>query len=127
LFWTDDPQLTRFYLAFERNKAKAVDGFTNAGTLYTNDLYSGPRTFPHPAAWGRLTGRYETSYFGTPNVMRVIIVKGKLTIDGLQPLKTMPDGTYKLGDSTIRFDSLFEGKMQRLWLDGADLYRIDLP
>jgi D-alanyl-D-alanine carboxypeptidase len=127
LFWTDDPRFTIFYVAFERNAAKTVDGFTNAGAYYVNSKHTGPTTFSHPAVWDRLVGRYENSIFGSPIVMRVVIVKGKLTIDGLNPLKTNPNGTFALADSTVRFDTLFEGKMQRLWLDGADLYRIELP
>ncbi|HTW82910.1 MAG TPA: serine hydrolase domain-containing protein [Candidatus Sulfotelmatobacter sp.] len=127
IFWTDDPRFTIFYVAFERNKAKAVDGFTNGSAFYVNGKHAGPTTFAHPAAWDRLVGRYENSIFGSPVVIRVVIVKGKLTTDGLNPLRTNANGTYTLGDSTVRFDTLFEGKMQRLWLDGADLYRIELP
>jgi D-alanyl-D-alanine carboxypeptidase len=127
LFWTDDPRFTVFFVAFERNAAKAVDGFTNGSAYYVNSRHTGPTTFPHPAAWDRLVGRYENSIFGSAIVMRVVIVKGKLTIDGLNPLKPNANGTFGLGDSTVRFDTLFEGKMQRLWLDGADLYRIELP
>jgi D-alanyl-D-alanine carboxypeptidase len=127
LFWTDDPRFTLFYVAFERNKAKLVDGFTNGSAYYVNERHTGPTTFSHPAAWDRLAGRYETSIFGSPVVMRIVIVKGQLTVDGINPLKANSNGTYALGDSTLRFDTLFEGKMQRLWLDGADLYRIELP
>ena len=127
MFWTDDPRFTIFYVAFERNKAKAVDGFTNGGAYYVNAQHTGATTFSHPAAWDRLVGRYETSIFGSPVVMRIVIVKGKLTTDGLNPLKANANGTFALGDSTVRFDTLFEGKMQRMWLDGADLYRIELP
>ncbi len=127
MFWTDDPRFTIFYVAFERNKAKAIDGFTNAGAYYVNARHSGPTTFTHPGAWNRLTGRYETSIFGSPIVMRIVIVKGHLTVDGINPLRSLPGGEFALGSSVIRFDTLFEGKMQRLWLDGADLYRIELP
>jgi D-alanyl-D-alanine carboxypeptidase len=127
IFWTDDPRFTIFYVAFGRNKAKAIDGFTNGSSYYVNGKHTGPTTFTHPAAWDRLVGRYETSIFGSPVVMRVVIVKGMLTTDGINPLKPNGNGTYALGSSTVRFDTLFEGKMQRLWLDGADLYRIELP
>ena len=127
VFWTDDPRFTIFYVVFERNKAKAVDGFTNGSSYYVNGKHTGATSFAHPVAWDRLVGRYETSIFGSPVVMRVVIVKGKLTTDGINPLRANANGTFALGDSTVRFDTLFEGKMQRLWLDGADLYRIELP
>ncbi|HTX55809.1 MAG TPA: serine hydrolase [Candidatus Acidoferrales bacterium] len=127
MFWTDDPRFTIFFVAFERNKAKAVDGFTNGSAYYVNAKHSGPATFTYPPAWNRLTGRYESSAYGTPIVMRIVAVKGHLTVDGMTLLKPNPNGTFALGSSTIRFDTLFEGKMQRLWLDGADLYRVELP
>jgi CubicO group peptidase (beta-lactamase class C family) len=125
-FWTDDPKFTIFWVAFERNKGKAVDGFTNAGAYYVNARHTGPTTFTHPAAWDRLAGRYETSNFGGA-VMRIVVVKGQLTVDGVTPLRGLANGAFALGSSVVRFDTLFEGKMQRLWLDGADLYRIELP
>ena len=126
IFWTDDPRFTIYYVAFERNKAKAVDSFTNAGAYYVNARHAGPTTFTYPTAWNRLTGRYETSNFGGA-VMRIVIVKGHLTVDGVSPLRGLTNGAFALGSSVVRFDTLFEGKMQRLWLDGADLYRIELP
>jgi D-alanyl-D-alanine carboxypeptidase len=125
-FWTDDPRFTIYYVAFERDKAKAVDGFTNASAYYVNARHTGPATFTYPAAWDKLTGRYETSSFGGA-VMRIVVVKGHLTVDGTSPLRGLANGTFALGSSVIRFDTPFEGKMQRLWLDGADLYRIELP
>ncbi len=127
LFWTDDPRLTLYYVAFERNAAKMVDGFTNGGALYVNDRHTGPTTFTYPAAWDRLTGHYETSVYGTSAGMRVVVVNGVLTIDGVQRLKPLPDGSFTSGGARIRFDTPFEGKMQRVWLDGADFYRVELP
>ena len=42
IFWTDDPRFTIFYVAFERNKAKAVDGFTNGSSYFVNGEHRGP-------------------------------------------------------------------------------------
>ena len=127
IFWTDDPRFTLFYVAFERNGSKAVDGFTNANAFYVNKRHSGPTAFAHPAAWDHLTGRYETQIFGAPLVVRIVAVKGHLTIDGLSPLRPQKDGTFAAGSTVLRFDTPFEGKMQRLWFGGADLYRVELP
>lgn len=127
MFWTDDPRFTIYYVAFERNAKKIVDGFTNGAVLYTNANYAGPAQWTHPAAWDRLTGRYETNSYGTPAVTRIVIVKGKLTIDGILPVRDRGDGSFTSPAGRLRFDTPFEGKMQRLWLDGADFYRIDLP
>ena len=127
LFWTDDPRFTVFYVAFGRNPSKVVDGFTNGSAYFVNGKHTGPTTFSHPAEWDRFVGRYENWFFGSSIVTRIVIVKGKLTVDGLTPLRANANGTYALGDSTVRFDTPFEGKMQRMWLDGGDLYRIELP
>ncbi len=127
LFWTDDPRFPNFYIAFSRNKSKAVDGFTHGSEVFTNERFTGPTTFSHPAAWNALTGRYETDVWGTPLVMRVVIVKNELTVDGVQPLVSGKNGAFVLGTSAVRFDTKAAGKMQRVWLDGSPLYRIDLP
>lgn len=127
LFWTDDPRFTIFYVAFERNRSNLVDGFTDGSAYYVNRNHTGPTTFAYPAAWDALAGRYETEIFGNSNVMRVVIVKGHLTIDGLHGLTPLANGTFAYGDSIVKFDTPFDGKMQRLWVDGADLYRMELP
>lgn len=128
LFWTNDPRFTRYYLIFTRNAHKAVNGFTCGGAFFANARYTGARSFTHPKAWNALTGRYVTTTFdGTQANVRIVIVKNRLTVDGMSALAPQRNGTYKLGPSTIRFDTIFDGKMQRLWLDGADLYRINMP
>ncbi len=126
LFWTDDPRFPNFYVAFTRNKSKMVDGFTHGSSLFTNERYSGPSSFSYPPAWNSLTGRYETNVWGTILVMRIVVVKNQLTVDGVQPLLPK-NGVFALGTSQVRFDTNAGGKMQRLWLDGQPLYRIDLP
>jgi CubicO group peptidase (beta-lactamase class C family) len=124
LFWTDDPKFPTFYLAFGRNKAKAVDELLYGSALYMNGRYSGPRRFPHPARFDRLIGRYEADYGA---ITRVVLVKGKLTLDGTQPLRERSDGRFAAGDQIVRFDTPIAGHMQRMWIDGLDLYRVELP
>jgi CubicO group peptidase (beta-lactamase class C family) len=118
LFWTDDPNFPIFYLAFGRNETKAVDEFLYGSILYTN------RSFPHPARYDRLVGRYESD-FGL--ISRVVLVKGKLTLDGSQPLRELSDGRFAAGNQIVRFDTPVAGSMQRMWIDEIDLYRVDLP
>ncbi len=126
LFWTDDPHFPNYYVAFTRNANKVVDGFTHGSTVFTNERYRGPSSFSYPPAWNSLTGRYEADIWGTPLVMRIVVVKDRLTVDGVQPLLPK-NGAFALGASAVRFDTNAGGKMQRLWLDGQPLYRIDLP
>jgi CubicO group peptidase (beta-lactamase class C family) len=123
-FWTDDPKFSIFYLLFGRNKAKAVDEVRYGPLLFTNDRYTGLRVFAHPARYDALIGRYETV---NGNITRVVLVKGRLTFDGEEPLVDREDGTFVSDGSIVRFDTLAAGRMQRMWIDDIDAYRVDLP
>jgi D-alanyl-D-alanine carboxypeptidase len=121
-FWTDDPRLQTFYLTFDRNAAKVVVDVSYGPDFYFGSRYSGPRTFPHPAGYDRLIGRYE----GSGGLARFYFVKGKLTMNGT-PLKPRGGSAFTAGNTAIRFDTLADGHMQRVWIDDADSYRVDLP
>jgi CubicO group peptidase (beta-lactamase class C family) len=123
-FWTDDPKFKVFNLIFERNKAKMVDDLLYGPRLYTNGRYNGPRTFKYPARYDTLVGRYEDN---TGYLRRVVLVKGRLTLDGTEPLVDRKDGSFGASDQIVRFDTPAGGLMQRLWIDDVDLYRVDLP
>lgn len=127
LFWTDDPRYPIYYVAFTRNKDKIVDGFTHGSASYARDGHASPAAPAVPASWQMLTGRYQTMVWGTPFLARIVIVRGVLTVDGVQALAPGKDGSFALGSSTLRFDAFVDGKAQRLRLDGVDLYRIELP
>ncbi len=123
-FWTDDPKFSIFYLLFRRNKAKAVDEMRYGPLLFTNARYTGPRAFAHPARYDPLVGRYESI---TGNITRIVLVKGRLTFDGEEPLVERKDGTFVIDGSVVRFDTPAAGRMQRMWIDDSDMYRVDLP
>jgi CubicO group peptidase (beta-lactamase class C family) len=127
LFWTDDPAFPVYFVAFSRNKGKKVDGFTHGSALFTNERYTGAKTFTYPKEWDALYGRYEADVWGTPQVTRIVPVKGQLTVDGITPLTRRGPNSFSLGTSVIRFDTQAGGKMQRMWLDGSALYRMELP
>ena len=56
-----------------------------------------------------------------------MIVKDRLTLDGVDPLKPLPDGAFALGTSIIKFNDFAGSHPQRLTFDTADLYRVELP
>jgi CubicO group peptidase (beta-lactamase class C family) len=126
-FWTDDPHYPLFLFAFGRDTSKHVVELTYGSLWFASTAYTGPRTFTHPQKWDALAGRYETDFWGSPTETRVTIVKGELTLEGLTPLIERKDGTYDAGGQAVRFDTLAAGKMQRLWIDGIALYRVELP
>lgn len=127
LFWADDPQFAMFLLVFGRDASKRVVELSYGPQWYPNQRYSGPRTFSHPASWNQLTGRYENVYLGQPYVTRVVIVKNRLTFDGVDALETRADGTFGLDSSIVRFDAFAGSQPQRMSIDDTHLYRIDLP
>jgi len=126
-FWADDPKYAMFLLAFGRDRNQRVVDLTYGAKWWANRNYQGPRTFTHPRAWDALVGRYENTFFGEAEITRVVIVKDRLTLDGVDTLKPLPDGAFALGTSVIRFKDYAGTRPQRLTFDAADLYRIELP
>jgi hypothetical protein len=50
-----------------------------------------------------------------------------LTLDGVDPLKPLGNGTFALGDSVVRFEDYDGNQPQRLSIDATNLYRVELP
>jgi CubicO group peptidase (beta-lactamase class C family) len=126
-FWADDAKYATFLLAFGRDRNRKVVDLTYGGRWWTNEQYRGPKTFAHPPAWDALAGRYEKTFFGEDEITRVVVVKDRLTLDGVDTLKPLPDGAFALGTSVIRFKDFAGSRPQRLRFDSADLYRVELP
>jgi hypothetical protein len=116
-----------FLLAFGRDRAGRVVEMNYGSQWYPNERYRGPRSFSHPAAWNALLGRYENTYAGQPQITRVLIVKDRLTFDGTDVLRPLPNGAFALGDSVVRFDAYAGREPQRLSIDDMRLYRVELP
>ena len=75
----------------------------------------------------RWLGATRTRTSAQPAITRVVIVKNQLTLDGTDTLKPLPNGTFSLGDSIVRFDSYAGSEPQRLSIDDTQLYRVELP
>jgi D-alanyl-D-alanine carboxypeptidase len=127
LFWADDPRFAMYLVAFGRDKHKRVVELNYGSQWYPNERYSGPRTFTHPREWDALLGRYENVFYGQPNVTRLLIVKDRLTFDGVAPLRRLPNGRFAFDDSIVRFDAYAGKEPQRLWIDAMPMYRTELP
>jgi len=127
VFWVDDPRYKTFLLAFHRDAAHRVTDLNYGSQWYANAEYRGPRTFSYPSSWNALTGRYENTFDGMPDVTRIVIVKNRLTFDGVEPLQALPNGTFTDGESTVRFDAYAGRQPQRLTVDDTRLYRVELP
>ncbi|HVN68388.1 MAG TPA: serine hydrolase domain-containing protein [Candidatus Binatia bacterium] len=126
-FWADDPSYAQYLLAFGRDKSGRIVEMNYGAQWFPNERYGGPRTFTHPASWDALVGRYENVYLGDPIVTRVIVVKDRLTLDGTDALRPLPDGGFAIGTSTVRFDAYAGTVPQRLTIDDGHFYRVELP
>src|SRR3984957_7489680 len=127
LFWADAPEFAVFLLAFGRDRQNKVVEMNYGSRWLGNEHYRGPQTFSHPASWNALAGRYENTFFGQPAITRAVIVKDKLTLDGVSPLRPLANGSFALGDSIVRFDAFAGGHAQSLSIDDTHFYRIELP
>jgi D-alanyl-D-alanine carboxypeptidase len=126
-FWTDDPRLARFELVFARNRAHVVTDFTWGAQQFVNAAYRAKTSFPYPAEYDALCGRYETDELMQQAVTRVLVVKGQLTFDGTTPLLDEGDGTFRAGTDIVRFDHAFGGRPQRMLVNDVEMSRIELP
>ncbi len=127
LFWSSDPHFALFLLRFGRNASKHVVEATYGSQWFGNQQYFGPRRWSYPRRWDAYVGRYENVFWGSPDVVRVLVVKGALTLDGVQPLSPLNGDAFAVGPDVVRFDAIAGGKAQRMRVDAIDLYRVELP
>ena len=134
LFWTGVARFRASGIRFIRDgAAHRANELVAAGRWYATAAYRGPRAFPHPAAWNAYVGhyRYPGAHPWDPSV-RVQLVKGALVIDDGTPLTPLPDGAFRLGSDAwsperLRFDTVVDGRAQRVFLTGVALYRVPTP
>jgi D-alanyl-D-alanine carboxypeptidase len=126
-FWADDPRYAIFLLAFGRDHSGSVVEMNYGSQWYPNERYRGPVTFSHPPDWDALVGRYQNTFFGQPAVTRVLLVKDRLTLDGVATLKPLGNDEFALGSSVVRFEDYDGNQPQRMSVDATDLYRVELP
>jgi len=95
---------------------------------YTNEHYSGPKSFDYPKEWDQYVGHYRNDdpWLGS---IRIVIRKGKLFVDGTDAIEPGEGGMFFFSGSEhnpewIRFDNFVNGKAMRLVLSGAILWRV---
>jgi hypothetical protein len=64
---------------------------------YTNERYSGPRSFPAPTDFQPFAGHYRAGgvWLGS---MRVVLRKGRLWLDGISPLAPLDQALFRMED-----------------------------
>ena len=130
-FAAPHPKFDRFAFAFGRKNpqdAKSpVIEVSWGGDWYRNGNYDGPGKFDYPEGWDGYVGHYrnESPWIGS---LRIVVLKGRLTIDGVIPLEADGD-LFRLRDNPhntewIRFGAPVNGRCMRIRLSGSDLWRV---
>jgi hypothetical protein len=119
-----------FALSFGRDKDSVVEAF-HGSRWWTNDRYSGAKTLDYPKEWDAFTGRYrsDSPWYGSA---RIVIRKGRLLVDGEQPLTQLEPGVFRPdGDinsaERVTFDTVVNGKAMHASYSGIDFYRTFTP
>jgi len=129
-FIVEHPDFELFVLSFAREQDVVVEAF-HGSDWWTNERYSGTKSFEYPKEWDTYTGHYrsDSPWYGST---RVVVRKGRLLLDGEQPILQIRMGTFRLpgeisGAERISFDTVVDGKALRMNYSGIDFYRTFTP
>ena len=128
-FLVKHPDFDRFLLGFGRENQQVTQAFYG-GDWYLGAKYTGPKTFETKKEWEGFAGHYynDSPWYGD---MRVVLRKGQLFLDGVQPLVPRGDGKFGIGDPEapdwISFDSIVDGRAMRMSFSGVAFRRTFTP
>ena len=128
-FVVKHPDFDLFPLEFARERNMIVEAF-HGPRWFTNERYTGPKTFDYPKEWEAFAGHYrnDSPWFGST---RIFARKGKLTADGT-PLTPLSDGLFRLGPEEwsperLSFGPLVNGRTTRVRVSGVEFHRTFTP
>jgi len=128
-FIVKHPDYETYLLGFVRENQQVTQAFYGAN-WYLGEKYTGPKTFETKKEWEAFAGHYhnDSPWYGDA---RVVLRKGQLFMDGVQPLVPRGDGKFGLGDTDgpdwIAFESIVDGRAMRMSLSGIIFRRIFTP
>jgi len=123
-FIVKHPDFELFLLGFARDNQQVTQAF-HGPDWYVGTKYTGAKTFETKKDWQAFVGHYfnDSAWYGDT---RVVLRKGQLFLDGVQPLVPRGDGKFGIGDPEapdwISFESIVDGRAMRLNYSGI-LYR----
>ncbi|HEY6245129.1 MAG TPA: serine hydrolase [Pyrinomonadaceae bacterium] len=129
LFLVKDPNFETYLLGFVRDKGKVTEAYYGSD-WYAGANYTGPKTFSPPKEFESYVGHYsnDSPWYGDT---RIVLRKGQLYAEGVQPLVARADGKFGLGETEapdwISFESIIEGRAMRLNLSGVIFRRVFTP
>jgi len=129
-FIVKHPDFETFMLGFVRDNRVVTEAYYGAD-WYAGERYTGPRgAFDRRKDWEGYVGHYynDSPWYGDA---RVVYRKGRLYLDGLQPLVDRGDGKFGIGDPEapdwIAFESIIDGRAMRLNFSGILFRRMSTP
>ncbi len=130
LFFVKHPDWDLFLLGFSREQGKVVEAFHGA-RWWTNAGYTGAKTFQYPVEWDAYAGHYrsDSPWYGST---RLVVRKGKLLVEGLQPLEQIEPQVFRVvGQSVdvdrVVFDTIIDGRAMRATYSGIEFFRASTP
>ena len=120
LFFVKHPDFELFLLGFVRENRQVTQAFHGAG-WYMGAKYTGPKSFEIKKDWEAFAGHYynDSPWYGDT---RVVLRKGQLFLDGVQPLVPRGDGKFGIGDPEgpdwVSFESIVDGRAMRMNFSG---------
>ncbi|MEP6719744.1 MAG: serine hydrolase domain-containing protein, partial [bacterium] len=130
LFFVKHPDWDLFLLGFSREQGKVVEAFHGA-RWWTNAAYTGVKTVQYPAEWDAYDGHYKSDspWYGST---RLVVRKGKLLVEGLQPLEQIEPGVFRVAGQSVDvdrvvFDTIIDGRAMRATYSGIEFFRASTP
>lgn len=128
-FIINHPDFDTYLFGFGRENQQVTQAY-HGPTWYLGERYNGPKTFTTKKEWNGYEGHYsnDSPWYGDT---RVVLRKGELFLDGVQPLMERPDGKFSIGDPQgpdwISFESIVDGRAMRLNYSGIIFRRTFTP
>jgi D-alanyl-D-alanine carboxypeptidase len=130
LFFVKHPDWDLFLLGFGRDQGKVVEAFHGA-RWWTNERYSGAKTFQYPPEWEAYAGHFrcDSPWYGST---RLVIRKGQLLVEGLQPLEAIEPRVFRVPGQSVDvdrvvFDTIVDGRAMRVNYSGIEYFRALMP
>lgn len=129
-FIVKHPDFELFTLSFGRDRDAVAEAF-HGSNWWTNEKYTGTKSFEYPKEWDKYTGHYrsDSPWYGST---RLVVRKGRLLFDGEQPIVQVetavfrPPGEVNAAER-ISFDTIVDGKALRMTYSGIEFYRTFTP
>ena len=128
-FIVKHPAFDLYVLGFVRENRLVTQVF-HGHDWYMGERYTGPRTFEARKDWEGFVGHYynDSPWYGDT---RIVLRKGQLYVDGVQPLIPRADGKFGLGDPEgadwMSFESIVNGRAMVLNFSGIPFRRMFTP